>query len=71
MPARSLTITNFQRADQLTFFLSRLLRRLHGVVVWEYNTIFNTKYFIINSKILAYVVAIVQRCWHTYTYIHT
>ena len=39
-----------------------LLRWLHGVVVWEYDIIFNTKYFIINSKILPYVVAIVQRC---------
>ena len=35
------------------FSLCGLLRRLHGVVVWEYDTIFNTKYFIINSKITA------------------
>ena len=28
-----------------------LLRRFHGVVVWEYDTIFNTRYFIINSEI--------------------
>ena len=47
----------------LTFFSLRgLLRMLHDVVIWEYNTIFNTKYFIINSKILPYVVAIVQQC---------
>ena len=30
--------------------LRGLLRRLYGVVIWEYNTIFNTKYFIISSK---------------------
>ena len=53
------------------FSLRGLLRRLLDVVIWEYNTIFNTKYFIINSKILSYVVAIVQRRQHTYTYIHT
>ena len=35
------------------FSLCGLLRILHSVVVWEYDTIFNTKYFIINSKINA------------------
>ena len=30
-----------------------LLIRLYGVVVWEYETIFNAKYFFINSKISA------------------
>ena len=35
---------------------------VHDVDMWEYNTIFNTKYCIISSKILPYVVAIVQRC---------
>ena len=35
------------------FSLSGLLRRLHGVGVWEYGTVINTKYFIINSKITA------------------
>ena len=33
------------------FSLCGLLRRLHGVVVWEYDIIFNTKCFIIYSKI--------------------
>ena len=28
-----------------------LLIRLHGVIVWEYEAIFNTKYFIIIGKI--------------------
>ena len=50
------------------FSLSGLLRRLHGVVVWEYDTIFNTKYFIINSKITA-----LCNCKHSamLAYIHT
>ena len=44
------------------------LIRLHGVVVWEYDTIFNTKYFIINSKITA-----LCNCKHSamLAYIHT
>ena len=33
--------------------LNGLLIRLHDIVMWEYETIFNTKYFIINSKITA------------------
>ena len=28
-----------------------LLIRLHGVVVWKYEPVFNTKYFIINTEI--------------------
>ena len=30
-----------------------MLIKLHGVVLWEYETIFNTKYFIFNRKIIA------------------
>ena len=50
-----------------------LLIRLNGVVVWEYEIIFNTKYFIINSKLTA-----LHSCnpssvlnIHIATYIHT
>ena len=48
-----------------------LLRRLHGVVVLEYDTIFNTKYFLINSKMLPYAVTIVYGVSiHIRTYTH-
>ena len=32
------------------FSLCGLLRRLHGVVVWDYDTNFNANYFIISSE---------------------
>ena len=47
-----------------------LLVRLHGIVVWEYNTIFNTKHFIINSKITA-LYSRNRSAVLTYIYINT
>ena len=61
-----------------------LLIRLHGVVVLEYETIFNTKYFIINGKttalcsqnrsaVLTYIATQVVVYWRvkmTFTYKH-
>ena len=47
-----------------------LFIRLHGVAVWEYETIFNTKYFIINSKIID-LCSCNRTAVLTYTYIHT
>ena len=55
-------------------FFGGLLRRLSGVVVWEYNTIFNTKYFIINSEGTALCrsnCSAVLAFIYIHTYIHT
>ena len=53
------------------FSLCGLLRRLHGVVVWEYDTIFNTKYFVISSKITALCSQSFSGVsMHIHTYIH-
>ena len=35
------------------FSFCGLLKRLPGVVVWQYDTIFNIKHFIINNKMTA------------------
>ena len=47
-----------------------LLIRLHGLVAWEYDTILNTKYFIINTKTMA-----LCNCYRSvvliYIHIHT
>ena len=47
-----------------------LLIRLHGVVVWKYEIVFNTKYFIINSKITA-LCSRNRLAVLAYIYIHT
>ena len=47
-----------------------LVIRLHGVDVGEYETIFNTKYFIINSKITA-LCSRYRSAVLTYIYINT
>ena len=46
-----------------------LLIRLHGVVVWEYETIFSIKYFMINNKITA-LCNRNRSAVLTYVYIH-
>ena len=50
--------------------VDHLLLRLHAVVVWEYETIFKTKYFIVNSKITT-LCSCNRSGVVTYVYTHT
>ena len=47
-----------------------VLTRLHGVVAWEYETIINTKYFMVNSKITA-LCSLNRSAGLTYMHTHT